>query len=72
VGARPVAGHVEAPGANSAGSFDDTPSKKNRLEPVFLIVRLLRTVSPTGELPNDRDVGREMVVGVAVAVGVPV
>src|ERR1035437_3131613 len=73
VGASPLPpdGQVEVPTANSAGLLDETLLTNSTAWPVFLTVRFLVTVSPTGAFPNASDVGTDATdVGVAVGVAV--
>ena len=73
MGASPPPGHVVAPVAANSGSFEVTLPMNSRFVPVFLTVRFLVTVSPTGELPIASEAGTEIeVVGEAVGVAVGV
>ena len=71
--ASPPGGQVVAPVAANSGSFDVTLPTNSGLVPVFLTVRFLVTVLPTGELPIASVAGTEIeVVGTAVGVAVAV
>src|SRR5271170_7516859 len=48
------AGHGDAVAANSAGLLDEIASTNNVAWPMFLMVRFLITVSPTGTVPSTR------------------
>jgi hypothetical protein len=64
---------VVTPVAANSGAFEVTLPMNSRFVPVFLTVRFLVMVSPTGELAIAREAGTEIeAVGVAVAVAVGV
>ena len=69
--ASPPGGQLVAPVAANSESFEVTLPINNKFVPVFVTVRFLVAVSPTGEAPSASEVGTEIeVVGVAVAVAV--
>src|SRR5277367_1613890 len=71
-GASPAVGQVVAVSANSARSDEVALRNSGFVWPVFLMVRLLVILSPTGELPSASDAATVIVVGAfAISYTVP-
>src|ERR1700691_6287297 len=71
-GAIPVVGQVVGPVAANSASDEVTLTNSGFVWPVFLTVRFLTILSPTGELPSASEAATEIVVGaLAISYTVP-